>query len=399
MMPHFKQIKRTGDGAAVIRVVGVGGAGNNIVNKLEESGVAGVEIIAANTDMQALKQSRAHRTVQLGPKLTEGLGAGSNPEVGRQAAEESAEVLQDCLAGSDMVFVVAGLGGGTGTGAAPEVARICREKLKALTVGVVCMPFFFEGRKRSHLARKGWDNLKKYTDTIITIENDRIFGLTDHNADVEDGFFKVNEVLVRAVRGISDIINTPGHINPDFADIKTIMAEQGEAFMGVGEGEGENRMNNALQQANDSPMLLDGGIYGRARGLLINVTCRKGEMTMQELGKMGRFCDDLSSRDTLAIFGLTYDDSLGGRIRVTMIATGIEKEKPRVDYGLNECRKVKVRRRSGSAKASRDQTTLPFGREGKEPMGKAVGLVNGHPVEDLDERDFDIPTWQRQDEN
>jgi len=209
----------------------------------------------------------------------------------------------------------------------------------------------------------------------------------------------VDEVLVRAVRGISDIINTPGHINPDFADLKTIMAEQGEAFMGVGEGDGENRMLDALQQANDSPLLMDGGIYGKARGILINVTCRKGEMTMQELNKLGMFCSELSSQDTLAIFGLTYDDSLGDRIRVTMIATGIEKEKPKVDYDLSERHKARTRRRPGLVRTGQDQTTLPFVREEKEVVKKVVGTVNGHPVDDLDERDFDIPAWQRKDEN
>ncbi len=390
-MSYFREIRKSEGGAAVIRVVGVGGAGNNIVNRIVETGVTGVEVMAVNTDLQALGRSIAHRTIQIGPECTNGLGAGSNPEIGRQAAEESMEIIQESLEGSDLVFITAGLGGGTGTGAAPVIARVCKEKLGALTVGVVCMPFGFEGDKRAHFARKGWENLKKYTDTIITIENNNILLTLSPNIKFEEGLLAVDNVLVRAVRGITDIINTPGHINPDFADIKEVMAEQGEAFMGVGEGEGENRIIDALQEAKESPLLKAEGAFGKARRFLINVTCREGELSLLEVNKIGEDCKNMTGRDALTIFGLTYDDSLGDRVRVTMIATGLEEEKPKVDY--DHSRPRMGGRRSLSSQARKDQTPLfdMAERNSNEPPRHPAGGA----FDPLDERGFETPAYKR----
>lgn len=309
---------------AKICVVGVGGGGGNAINTMVETNMVGVHFIAANTDLQALDLSKADTRIQLGPQKAKGLGAGANPDRGRDSAEESIAEIKESLKGADMVFITAGLGGGTGTGAAPVVARISRE-LHALTVAVVTKPFVFEGRNRMKNAEKGWEELRKHVDTIITIPNDRLIALTEKGTTFIDGMKLADNVLVQAVKGITDLINLPGYINPDFADVKAIMNGMGPALMGTGQGVGENRAAEAVNAAIASPLLQDISIDG-AVGVLVNISARKDSLTMAEVTDATTRIYDEVHPDANIILGVMFDESLGEAMRVTVVATGINSE-------------------------------------------------------------------------
>jgi len=306
---------------ARIKVIGVGGAGQNAVNRMMEEGIQGVEFIAANTDAQALTLSRAPVRVRLGDKLTRGLGAGGDPEIGRKAAEESADELYNVLKGADMVFVTAGMGGGTGTGAAPVVAQVAKE-CGALTIGVVTRPFTFEGGKRSQSSDAGVGKLKEHAHTLISIPNDRLLQLADKKSSLQDAFRMADEVLHQGIQGISELITIPGLINLDFADVRTIMSEGGAALMAVGRGAGEDRAKTAAEQAISS-QLLDITIDG-ARGVLFNVT-GGSNMTLFEVNTAAAIIRETAHPDVNLIFGAVIDPEMGDEIRVTVIATGFER--------------------------------------------------------------------------
>lgn len=310
------------DQLAVIKVIGVGGGGNNAVNRMIEHGVQGVDFIAVNTDAQALNLSKAEYKLQIGGKLTRGLGAGANPEVGKKAAEESREQLEEVLRGADMVFVTAGMGGGTGTGAAPVIAQIARD-LGALTVGVVTRPFTFEGRKRSTQAMGGINTMKEAVDTLIVIPNDKLLQIVDKSTPMIEAFREADNVLRQGVQGISDLIATPGLINLDFADIKTIMSDKGSALMGIGIATGENRAVEAAKKAISSP-LLETSIDG-AKGVIMNIT-GGANLSLFEVQEAADIVALASDEDVNMIFGSVINEHLNDEIIVTVIATGFSDE-------------------------------------------------------------------------
>lgn len=308
---------------ANIKVIGVGGGGNNAVNRMIEHGVQGVEFIAVNTDAQALNLSKAEYKLQIGSKLTRGLGAGANPEIGRKAAEESREQIEEVLKGADMVFVTAGMGGGTGTGAAPVIASIAREQ-GALTVGVVTRPFSFEGRKRHTQAIGGIQAMKEAVDTLIVIPNDKLLQIVDKSTPMLEAFKEADNVLRQGVQGISDLIATPGLINLDFADVKTIMSDKGSALMGIGISTGENRAVEAAKKAISSP-LLETSIDG-AKGVIMNIT-GSTNLSLFEVQEAADIVASASDEEVNMIFGSVINENLNDEIIVTVIATGFNEEK------------------------------------------------------------------------
>jgi cell division protein FtsZ len=316
--------------AAVIKVVGIGGGGSNAVNRMIATGVAGVEFLAANTDCQALHASRAPVKIQLGAKLTKGLGAGANPEVGRSAALEDTETVIEALTGSDMVFVTTGLGGGTGTGGTPIIASLARE-LGALVVAVVTKPFAFEGRRRRMQAEEGLASLKQVVDTVITIPNEKLLHSVEKGTPLAEAFLMADDILRQAVQGISDLITVPGEINLDFADVKTTMAGMGMALMGTGIAEGPNRAVEAAQRAISSPLLEDASIHG-ARGVLINITGGE-DMTLHEVSEAANIIQQAADADANIIFGTVIEREMQGQVKVTVIATGFEKDPSRTSLG------------------------------------------------------------------
>ena len=307
---------------AVIKVIGVGGAGGNAVNRMIDDGVQGVSFIAANTDVQALNSNKAENKIQLGPKLTRGLGAGSHPEVGQKAAEESEQTIEDALKGADMIFITAGMGGGTGTGAAPVVAKIARET-GALTVGVVTRPFSFEGPKRSKNAAEGITQLKQYVDTLVIIANNRLLEMVDKKPPMMDAFKEADNVLKQGVQGISDLITSTDYVNLDFADVKTVMENQGAALMGIGRASGENRTVEATKLAISSP-LLEVSIDG-AKQVLLNITGGP-DLTLFEAQDASEIVSKAAGDDVNIIFGTSINPNLGDEVVVTVIATGIDSE-------------------------------------------------------------------------
>ncbi len=309
------------ESVAVVKVIGIGGGGGNAINTMVENRLMGVDFIVANTDKQALDQSKADLCIQLGPSITKGLGAGADPETGAQSAHESIEEVKECLKGSDMVFITAGLGGGTGTGAAPVVAKLSKE-LGALTVAVVTKPFSFEGRQRQRNAEQGWQELHKYADTIITVPNDRLLSLMQKTSKLADMLSLADTVLLQAVKGITDLINVPGLINADFADLRTVMKEVGPAIMGSASAVGENRAAEAAKRAIDNQLLEDVGIDG-ARGLLINISATEESFTMAEFMEASALIQDKVDEDAKVVIGALYDESLGDALHVTVIATGV----------------------------------------------------------------------------
>ena len=313
-------------GMATIKVVGVGGAGNNGVNRMVENGLKSVEFISVNTDRQHLNISKANKKIQIGEKLTRGLGAGANPDIGAQAAEESRTEVAEALRGADMVFVTAGMGGGTGTGAAPIVAGTAKE-MGILTIGVVTKPFTFEGKKRLAQAERGIESLKGKVDTLVVIPNDKLLQVIDRKTSIIEAFRMADDVLRQGVQGISDLIAVPGLINLDFADVKTIMLDRGMAHMGIGRASGENRAEDAAKQAIQSP-LLETSIEG-ARGVIINIT-GGSDVGLHEANTAAELVQRSADPEANIIFGSVTDDSMGDEIQITVIATGFENEDEKV---------------------------------------------------------------------
>jgi len=313
------------DGTATIKVIGVGGAGNNAVNRMIDAGIKNVEFISVNTDRQALQLSKASTKIQIGEKLTRGLGAGANPDIGAQAAEESKSEVAEALRGADMVFVTSGMGGGTGTGAAPIVADTAKE-MGILTIGVVTKPFTFEGKKRLAQAERGIENLKGKVDTLVVIPNDKLLQVIDRKTSIVEAFRMADDVLRQGVQGISDLISVPGLINLDFADVKTIMLDRGMAHMGIGVASGENRAEDAAKQAIQSP-LLETSIEG-ARGVIINIT-GGSDVGLHEANTAAELIQRSADPEANIIFGSVTDDSMGDEIRITVIATGFEGDDER----------------------------------------------------------------------
>ena len=310
------------DGTATIKVIGVGGAGNNAVNRMVDSGIRGVDFIAVNTDRQALQLSKAGTKIQIGEKITRGLGAGANPDIGAQSAEESKSEVQEALRGADMVFVTAGMGGGTGTGAAPIVAGIAKE-MGILTIGVVTKPFTFEGKKRLSQADRGIESLKGKVDTLVVIPNDKLLQIIDRKTSIVEAFKMADDVLRQGVQGISDLIAVPGLVNLDFADVKTIMLNTGMAHMGIGRASGENRAEDAAKQATESP-LLETSIEG-ARGVIINITGGP-DLGLHEVNTAAELVQRSVDPEANIIFGAVIDPNMEDEITITVIATEFEKE-------------------------------------------------------------------------
>lgn len=324
------QFEVTNQQFASIKVIGVGGGGTNAVNRMIEAGLQGVEFVAINTDGQALLRSKADARLRIGDQLTKGLGAGANPEIGRQAAEESKEEISEILKGADMVFITAGMGGGTGTGAAPVIAEMAKEA-GALTVGVVTKPFNFEGKVRMAQAEEGVKALKERVDTLITIPNERLFQIVDKKTSFIEAFKTADDVLRQGVQGISDLITITGLINVDFADVKTIMQNAGSALMGIGVAKGDNRAVEAAKTAVSSP-LLETSIAG-AKGILLNVT-GSSDLGLFEINEAAAIITEAADPDANIIFGAVIDDKQGDEIRITVIATGFKQKKQRL--GLEE---------------------------------------------------------------
>lgn len=318
------ELEEERDSPTRIKVIGVGGGGMNAVNRMIHANLKGVEFIVMNTDEQVLQKSAAEERVQIGQRTTRGMGAGGDPDIGYKAAQEDRDRIEQAVKGADMVFVTAGMGGGTGTGAAPVVAGIAREQ-GALTVGVVTLPFHYEGNRRMDLARRGLAQLRDKVDTLITIKNDSIFKIVDRNTSVDVAFRMVDEILLNAVKGISDLINTAGLVNVDFADVRSIMGQTGDAIMGAGEGSGENRVQDAVGQAISNVLLEDTSIAG-ARALLINVTGGE-DMSISEWKEVAELITAQVDADANIIIGLAKDPVLTDSIRVTVIATGFDRKK------------------------------------------------------------------------
>jgi cell division protein FtsZ len=359
--------------SARIKVIGVGGAGNNAINNMIRSGLQGVKFIAANTDAQALEISKADLRIQLGESITEGLGAGANPEIGRDAALENAEQLRNVLSDSHMVFITAGLGGGTGTGATPVIASICRE-LGALTVAVVSKPFSFEGKKRALIAEQGLEDLRKVVDTAITIPNDRLRALASKKATLIEMFMKADEILLHAVKGITDLIMMPGLVNLDFADVRTTMSKAGMALMGIGMSSGENRAIEAAEKAISHPLLEDISIAG-ARGVLMNITA-SSTMGFEEVAEASERIHKEVGDEAEIFWGTSIDEGLGEEVRVTVIATGIGVE-------------TEALREKDKASAKEKE------RKVVQPLRGVVRDVTPSDMERADIVDFDEPTYIR----
>lgn len=363
---------------AVIKVIGVGGAGGNAVNRMIDDGVQGVSFIAANTDVQALNSNKAENKIQLGPKLTRGLGAGSHPEVGQKAAEESEQTIEDALKGADMIFITAGMGGGTGTGAAPVVAKIARET-GALTVGVVTRPFSFEGPKRSKNAAEGITQLKQYVDTLVIIANNRLLEMVDKKTPMMDAFKEADNVLKQGVQGISDLITSTDYVNLDFADVKTVMENQGAALMGIGRASGENRTVEATKLAISSP-LLEVSIDG-AKQVLLNITGGP-DLTLFEAQDASEIVSKAAGDDVNIIFGTSINPNLGDEVVVTVIATGIDSE-------AEEAASKQLPGRSHQIKAQPKKAAEPEANKTVQPETEAQPVDRPqivHPASETEEK-------------
>ena len=369
------------DQFAKIKVIGVGGGGSNAVNNMISFGVQGVEFIAVNTDSQALLHSLAPKRLQIGEKLTRGLGAGARPEIGEKAAQESRDDIIEALQKADMVFVTAGMGGGTGTGAAPVVAECARE-IGALTVGVVTKPFKFEGPMRRKRAEAGIENLRKHVDTIITIPNDRLLQVADKHTSIIEAFSLADDVLRQGVQGISDLIAVPGIINLDFADVKTAMSNSGTALMGIGEASGENAAIEAVEAAVNSP-LLEAGIDG-ARSLIVNVTGAADKLTLYEVTEAVTPLQESAHVDANIIFGAANDDTLGDTVRVTVVATRFDDPDA---VGIQPSQKAA----QPQAAAAPQPRTSPLGTPQQAAPQPPQTQAPAAPKFDLP----DIPTWMR----
>ena len=381
--------------SAKIKVIGVGGAGGNAINNMIASNLQGVKFIAANTDAQALEISKAPVRIQLGGGMTEGLGAGANPQVGRDAALENEEELRNALADSHMVFITAGFGGGTGTGAAPVIAEICKD-LGALTVAVVTKPFSFEGKKRSRMAEDGIDTLKKVVDTAITIPNDRLRGLASKKATLMEMFVKADEILLHSVKGITDLIMLPGVVNLDFADVRTTMSKAGLALMGIGISSGEHRAVEAAGKAISHPLLEDVPIRG-ARGVLMNITATS-DMEFEEVAEASEYIHSEVGEEAEIFWGTSVDEGLGDAMRVTVIATGIGNEKEMIEQPAKSQPQLRGRIRDITPEdlgkvIDYDEPT--FIRQ-KRAVGESSGAVyRGTGGSLVNDGDLDVPTFLR----
>ena len=380
----------SGENIAQIKVVGVGGGGNNAVNRMINEGLGGVEFVAVNTDSQALMLSQAGTRVRIGDKLTKGLGAGGNPEIGRKAAEESQDELYEVLRGADMVFIACGMGGGTGTGASPIIAQISKE-MGALTIGVVTRPFTFEGARRAKVAEDGIEALRAQADTLIAIPNDRLAQVADKRATLQQAFSLADDVLRQGIQGISELITVPALINLDFADVRTIMAEGGAALMAVGSSVGDDRARSAAENAISSS-LLDVTIDG-ARGILFNIT-GGADMTLFEINEAAAIIKESAHPDVNMIFGAQVDDSMGDEIRITVIATGFEQSRAVKGMGSRSAPQRPARSTdaqrpaaSGARKSASDEE-----QEKKSPFSPPPSPDS--PVV-YDEDDIEIPTFLR----
>ncbi|UFS71628.1 cell division protein FtsZ [Geomonas sp. RF6] len=373
------------DQSAKIKVIGVGGSGGNAVNTMITVGITGVDFIVANTDAQALRMSKASIKIQIGTQLTKGLGAGANPNVGRDAAIEDREKLVEALKGADMIFVAAGMGGGTGTGAAPVIAEIARE-IGALTVGVVTKPFSREGRQRLAKGEDGIKELKKHVDSLIVIPNDRLLGLAGKSMSILDAFKPSDDVLRQAVQGISDLITQSGMINVDFADVKSIMSERGMAMMGIGLGTGENRAVDAATRAISSPLLEDIDISG-AKGVLVNIS-GPSAMTMDEFDAASRIIHEKVHEDANIIVGLVIDESLGETIKITAIATGFG-DRFDLEKGRHELKNVSTLVKPSASEINREIPTFIREKQQREHVARQRSFLMD------DEDQYDIPTFLR----
>ncbi|HHL35463.1 MAG TPA: cell division protein FtsZ [Desulfobulbaceae bacterium] len=382
------------ESVATIKVIGVGGGGGNAINTMVLNRLSGVEFIVANTDVQALEKSRADVRLQLGPGIAKGMGAGADPEVGRESAQESYDELKSALQGADMVFITAGLGGGTGTGAAPVIAKLSKES-GALTVAVVTKPFYFEAKKRMRNAEAGWDELKEYADTIITVPNDRLLSLMQKNSTLVDMMQKVDHVLLQAVKGITDLINLPGHINVDFADLRTVMKEVGPAIMGTGAAVGENRASEAAKRAIDNQLLEDVGIDG-ARGVLVNISATEETLTLAEFMEASALIQEKAHEDANVIIGALFDESCGEELQVTVIATGIDSIDEAETISQIELVKGKVATKASPGTPTvhereepvREERPVREAKPNKTPTGLSklpFPVFDDHDLEDYDE--------------
>ncbi len=402
----FEIVEQQNSMTARIKVIGIGGGGSNAVNTMITASLSGVDFMVANTDAQSLEASEAAVRIQLGGLVTKGLGAGANPEIGRRAALEDQEKIREYLEGSDMIFITAGMGGGTGTGGAPVIARVARE-VGALTVGVVTKPFIFEGKKRMRQAEDGIEELKQNVDTLIVIPNQRLLSIAAKTTTMLEAFHKADDVLLQAVRGISDLIITPGLINLDFADVRTVMAEMGLALMGAASASGENRAIEAAQKAISSPLLEDISIQG-ARGVLINITGGP-DLCLHEVNEAASMIQEEAHEDANIIFGAVIDESLTDEIRITVIATGfgeVKEEKkplpiaapvPNVSHIANAVQKNKKVVHLGTIVDDLDAPTWQRKKQGTEEVETVTlnkgGFQFGANQEDEDK--YDIPTFLR----
>ncbi len=381
--------------SAKIRVVGIGGGGTNAINSMiANSSISGVDFVAINTDSQALLLNKADSKIQIGENITKGLGSGGDPEMGRQAAEESAEKIKNMLEGSDMVFLTAGMGGGTGTGATSVVASIAKE-IGALTVVVVTKPFLFEGTRRMVTAEEGLESLKDKADTLIVIPNQRILDVVDRKLSLLDAFKVADSVLTQGVQGISEIITQPGLINVDFADVRTIMSDAGSSLMGIGSGIGENRAESAARAAISSPLLelsMDG-----ARGVLFNIVGGE-DLTMTEVDEAAKIISNAADPDANIIFGATIDETMHDQIRITVVATGFDQNKQRLQQFMVEQPDPQVVRNQQGANQNQNPSQQAVGENGSSEDQDSGN--NGDPVvtkkEESTEDDWDIPAFLRQ---
>ncbi|HLR53502.1 MAG TPA: cell division protein FtsZ [Pseudogracilibacillus sp.] len=369
------------DKLATIKVIGVGGGGNNAVNRMIDHGVEGVEFIAVNTDSQALNLSKAEIKLQIGEKLTRGLGAGANPDVGKKAAEESKEQIEEVLKGADMIFVTAGKGGGTGTGAAPTIAKIAKD-LGALTVGVVTRPFSFEGMRRQNQAKEGIGSLKDSVDTLIVIPNDRLLEIVDKNTPMLEAFREADNVLRQGVQGISDLIAKPGLINVDFADVKTIMFDKGSALMGIGVATGENRATEAAKKAISSP-LLETSIDG-AQGVLMNISGGPS-LSLFEVQEAADLVTSAADEEVNVIFGNVINENLKEEVIVTVIATGFDEAQ----------KEVETERKQRPSRPQQVEQPNPRRQSHQQPKEEEVESAPAEDPSEQDEDTLDIPTFLR----
>ncbi len=377
--------------SARVKIIGIGGGGCNAIDNMIEAKLQGVDFIAANTDAQALSASKAPVKIQLGAKLTKGLGAGANPRVGEEAALEDVDTIKSALMGADMVFVTAGMGGGTGTGGAPIVAKIAKE-IGALTVAIVTKPFEFEGRRRMEQADAGISHLKRIADTLITIPNQRLLSVTGKNISFMDAFKVADDILLQAAKGISDLILVRGLINLDFADVRTIMSEMGMALMGTGIASGENRASNAAQMAISNPLLEDLTIDG-AKGILINISGNRS-MSLNEIHEASSLIREAAHEDANIIFGAVVDESLGESVRVTVIATGFGKEDTLITSKYAENVMPFSQRLTGEADEPQGERKVVF-KSRKLPEFDDITYTKVGVIDDLNHDEYDVPAFLR----